>query len=110
MDIAKKFGYRLQQIRLAKNMTQEALAYEIEKTPHYISDIETGKRKPNLNTLISLIEALGTTPNELFCDLVTVENHEATEMLQMISEIPDEDRVFYLNILRNYKDILKRKK
>lgn len=109
MDIAKKFGYRLQQIRLNKNITQEELAYEIEKTTHYISDIETGKRKPTLNTLVSLIEALNTTPNELFCDLVAVENSEATEMLQIISEIPDEDRAFYLNILRNYKDILKRK-
>jgi len=106
LDVSKKFGYRLQRIRHSKSITQEELAYKVEKTTHYISDIENGKRKPNLNTLLDLIAALEITPNELFCDFFEIEDKEITEMIQLMSEIPIEYRPFYLDFLRNYKKML----
>ena len=106
MDVSKKFGYRLQRIRLTKSITQEQLANKIQKTTHYISDLENGKRKPNLNTLLDLIAALEITPNELFCDFFEVVDKDTTEMIQLMSEIPLEYRPFYLDFLRNYKKML----
>lgn len=110
MNISKTFGNRVRIIRQAKGITQEELAHEIEKTTHYISDIETGKRKPNLNTLVDLMIALETTPNEIFCDLLEYDENKLTKAIQLLSDIPDEDRVFYLDILERYKAILDRKK
>ena len=106
MDTSKKFGARLQKIRLSKSITQEELAYKIEKTTHYISDIENGKRKPNLNTVIDLFVALEVTPNELFCDFYEDKERDLTEMIRLMLDIPVEYRPFYLDFLRNYKKML----
>lgn len=106
MDTMKILGNRIKIIRTAKKITQEELAHRIEKTPHYISDIETGKRKPNITTLIDLIIALGSTPNELFCDIIQTENNDLTRAIQILSDINDNDRSFYIDILERYKKLL----
>ena len=74
MDSAKILGNRIQKIRTAKKITQEELARRTDKSPHFISDVERGKKKPSVFTLIELIQGLETTPNEILSDFVTLED------------------------------------
>lgn len=46
-------GQRLQQCRIAANVTQKAIAEEAGLTTHYISAIERGVHKCNAKTLIA---------------------------------------------------------
>jgi len=65
------FGKSLRQKRLAKLLTQEALATEANLSRAYISDLEMGKKDPSLFTVFKLAEALKLKPSVL---IVEVEN------------------------------------
>ena len=58
-DVIKSF-------RSAKGWTQGAFAKMLGVSIGYISEIETGRRMPSLPTLLSMIDLLECTPNELF--------------------------------------------
>ena len=59
------FGKSLRKRRLAKLLTQEALALESNLSRAYISDIEMGKKDPSLFTVFKLANALRLKPSVL---------------------------------------------
>ena len=64
MDI----GYRLKNLRVQQNLTQEELADRSELTKGFISQVERNLTSPSIATLIDILEALGTTPLDFFED------------------------------------------
>lgn len=56
-----KFGNRLKTLRLSKDMTQEELGCLLGKTKNSISQYETGKREPDLETLMIISEYFNVT-------------------------------------------------
>lgn len=58
MNITKKFGSRLKEIRLSRNISQEELSYRAELHRTYISSIELGKRNVSLINIEKLARAL----------------------------------------------------
>lgn len=77
-------GIRVREKRIKKKMSQFELANEIGVSSPHISNIERGKTKVSLPTLINIANALDTTLDELVCDNVS----EARGVL--IKEIADE--------------------
>jgi len=69
MDIKKKFGENLKNIRLKKGISQEELAYMSGLHRTYISSIELGKRNVSLVNIHKLSMALNCQITELFKDL-----------------------------------------
>ncbi len=59
------FGTVLRNHRKKRNMSQEKLALEANIDRTYISSIERGIRKPTVNTLFSLCNALEVKPSEV---------------------------------------------
>lgn len=59
---------RVEQVRKAKNMTQEELASRAGTTQGAISLIETGERNPSLPMLMKIAEALECSAGELLND------------------------------------------
>lgn len=55
----------LRRLREARDITQEALAYESNITISALSRIERGLSNPSWTTLVQLAQALGVTPAEL---------------------------------------------
>lgn len=58
MKITEKFGIRVKEIRVSKNISQEELSYRAELHRTYISSIELGKRNVSLVNIEKLAEAL----------------------------------------------------
>ena len=54
----RAFARVLNQLRLERNLTQEALAFESGYHPKYISLLERGKYSPSLTTILELAEVL----------------------------------------------------
>ncbi len=60
-----KVSKNLKKIRNEKKLTQESLAKKIHVTRQAISNWETGKTKPDIDSLLSLAEVLGVQVEEL---------------------------------------------
>ena len=65
-DFCKKFGVKLKYYRLMKDLTQEELAEILNVDPHYISDIECGRRNITFKTLFKLSQALNIDIYKIF--------------------------------------------
>ncbi len=109
MDSIKLLGNRIQKIRMSKKMTQEELAQSTGISTHYISDIERGLKKPTILTLIKIIDSLQSTPNEVLCD-ITNNDSPLNTLTQIFSELSSDDREFIINIVREYKRLVDKKK
>lgn len=65
MDVVWVLGSNVRRLRVAKGISQEALALDAGMKRSYLSDLEHGTRNPTVRALGRLAEALGTEPAEL---------------------------------------------
>lgn len=65
-DILVGFGQRVRQLRQARALSQEELAFRTDLDRTYVSGIERGKRNVGLRNVDVLARALGVTLAELF--------------------------------------------
>ncbi len=65
MDIKKRFGVKLRELRQQKKLTQEELADRAGMHFTYIGQIERGLRNPSLVNLYKLSKALKISAGEL---------------------------------------------
>jgi transcriptional regulator with XRE-family HTH domain len=66
MKDSNRFGLRLRALRVARNLTQEALAAKLGRSTDAVSNLERGKSLPNFETIELLCNALGIEPKQLF--------------------------------------------
>lgn len=65
MDIRKKFGTRLFQLRIEAGLTQARLADKSDLSVDLISRIERGERSPSLESIEKIAMALNVNPSQL---------------------------------------------
>ena len=58
-------GKRIRRLRTAQRITQEELAFRIGTSAAFISNIELAKKKPSLQKLSQIADALDVTVNDL---------------------------------------------
>ncbi len=66
MNLQRKFGLVLKELRLEKGLSQESLANQSDIDRTYISDIEKGERNISLKIIERLSETLQISLSELF--------------------------------------------
>ena len=64
--IEGQFGQRVRELRQAKGLSQEDLAFKSRVHRTYLGGIERGERNPSLKNIAAIAEALGITLSELF--------------------------------------------
>jgi len=65
-NINEKLGKRVREIRKAKKMSQEELAYQAEIDYSYLNEIEAGKRNPSVKSIAAIAKALRVSIKDLF--------------------------------------------
>ena len=63
--MTENFAERLKQIRDSKGLSQSGLAKKTGLMPAAISHFETGERRPSLDNLIKLVDALAVSSDYL---------------------------------------------
>lgn len=94
MDIKKKFGNRLRELRVQKGLTQEKLSECIGIQPENYSRIENGLSFPKPDNIEKISNVLNVEVAELFI-FNNTENRE--EMLKMVIDKLKSDE--YLTLL-----------
>ena len=90
-------GKYIREYRVAKGMTQEALAEYADISPSYVSMIERAEKTPALETLIEIANALEVSTDMLLCEMLKCElTIKRNVMLDNISELPkrEQERIF----------------
>jgi len=64
-ELVASLGQAIRDRRLAKSLSQEALAEVADFDRTYVSLLERGERNPSFTNLCRIAEALGVTPSEL---------------------------------------------
>lgn len=64
--IEREFGRKLRKLRLAKNLSQEELAFKAGVHRTYLGGIERGERNPSLRNIAAIARALDVTLAQLF--------------------------------------------
>ncbi len=65
-EVKRRFGARLHQLRKARDMTQEDVAFAANLDRSYLSAIERGKKNVSLVNIHRIADALEVGTGELF--------------------------------------------
>ena len=74
MTIQKQFGLKIQQLRKARNISQEKFALSIDMDRTYYSSVESGRRNISICNIKKIADGFEMTISELFENLS--EGHE----------------------------------
>ena len=65
LTLQRQVGERIREIRLAKGISQEALAHEIGLHRTYVGSLERGERNPSLQVVSRLARLLEVSTDQL---------------------------------------------
>lgn len=107
----KAIGQRIKIARIKKGITQEVVADLTDVTPAHMSNIETGKTKVSLPTLIAIANALSVSVDTLLCDNVlnskVVFEREAKELFKDCDEY---ELRLLVDLLKSTKEAIRKDK
>ena len=101
-------GNRIKAARKAKGLSQSELSELIDRSVGYMSYIETGSKKPSLETLIQIANALDVTIDELLSDnLVASSTVSNTQINQLLSDCSVFEKSVILLSIKSIKDAIR---
>ena len=66
MDVKSRVASRIRELREARNLTQEQLAWKANVDRTYMNHVENGKRNISIDTLDKIVQGLEVSFNEFF--------------------------------------------
>ena len=114
-ELAVAFGRQVRNLRQSKKMSQEELAFKAGLSPAHLGQIERAQKKPTLETIGRLAEALEVPVANLFsCEAsVTNETHLNGTIEKINSQLfamSEEDQKNILRIIRIFRHSHSRRK
>ena len=97
----KRLGERIREERHRLNLTQSALAEDIDISDTYMGQIERGEKSLTLDTLVRLVNRLGVTIDYLLKDYVSDSDPNIMEQFKQITDRqPLERKQLAIKVLR----------
>ena len=97
----KIIGKRIQKARNTLGLTQEALSEKIGVSTNYLSKVEGGHEKPNLELLGKISTAANISLSALLTDVVEERQYLQNDIAEILNSCsPEKTRLIYDIILR----------
>ena len=104
----KLVGIRISEWRKRLNITQDDLSFLTGISVPYISEIENGKKRPSLDIIVSISDAIGVTVDELLSgNMLSSSSDYQTDIDYLLSDCTSEERQFIYEMLRALKESLR---
>ncbi len=104
-------GIRIRKLRKSMKITQDTLSELSGISPQHLSQIESGKTKLSLPTLVNICNALGVTADRLLCDVLSAGNGILDEdAAAVFSDCTADEKYLMLAVAENLKQTLRVKK
>lgn len=104
-------GMRIKKVRKTKKLTQDKLSELSNISPQHLSQIESGKTKLSLPTLINICNALNITTDKILCDVLDTDTTELNaDIAAVFNDCSADETYLMLAIAENLKQTLKLKK
>lgn len=100
-------GKRIKEIRKKNHISQEKFSEIIDKTPSYISYIETGKKQLSLETLVDIANALKVTADVLLAHNLSYVDNPKDELGSILNGCTAYEKRIILDAAKSLKQILK---
>lgn len=98
--ILRTLGDNISTARKQSGLTQEELAYKINKSDKYVSMIERGASGLSITALVRLCDTLNITPSVLFNGIVKHNNIDIdTQIIDKLSVLTPADKEFLLEVI-----------
>lgn len=96
----KKIGKRIKEYREKAGLTQEELSEIIGCSTTYISVIERGAAFPRGDKLIAILNAIHTSADSIFCDVVDKSSgFKASDLSNKLDKLQADDRQRILEMI-----------
>ncbi len=104
-------GKRIREWRTRGEITQEDLSFCTGLSIPYLSEIENGKRRPSVDSIVAIADALGITVDELLSgNLQSSINDYQTDIDFLLYDCSKEERYFIYEMLKAIKTSLRQSK
>lgn len=100
-------GLRIKHYRVMRNLSQEQLADQVGMSYVYISYIETAKKRPSLEAVINIANALRVSSDELLVDNIAISKVKDSDFEYLLLDCTPEEQAFLLKSLKAIRSILK---
>jgi len=100
-------GKQIKKARKRMKITQEQLAEIIDKSPSYVSYIETGKKSMSLETLVDIANALQVSSDELLSFNVEHPNAAKDEFSSILEKCTTYEKRVITDMARALKQALR---
>lgn len=97
-DIKQRFGKRIRQLRLLKEMTQEELAEAADLSISFLGGIERGVKSPTIESIEKLADALDLTLVDLMnfdSGVKIIGDEKNVQLRQLLSDYADKIEKLY---------------
>lgn len=104
-------GIRIKRIRMSRKITQDKLSEMSDISPQHLSQIESGKTKLSLPTLVNICNALDITADRLLCDVLSSDGVNLDkDIADVFGDCTPDERYIMLATAENLKQTLRLKK
>lgn len=98
-------GNRIREVREMRGLTQDELSKRAGISIKHLSVLERGLKEPRLSTFLAIVEALGSTPNELLVS-PSQENDSVSSIVYKASNLPADKQEKLLKIVNTIAEEL----
>ena len=101
-----ELGKRIRYYRIKKGFTQEQLAFDIETSASYLSNIERAVKKPSLQKVAQIAEILDISVEDLISPPHAPPGSDMADLEKLVILCPESDRDRLLKSLYEIINIL----
>ena len=102
--IYKLAGRQIRLLRNQHDITQKDFAEKINSSQNYLSDVETGKKRPSLDYYITIANFFKVSLDYIFQDSLDMKKNVIIDnVILKMSYMNDEDQKFVLKIIELLK-------